>query len=125
MRQAGKLDRQILVERKVSTVDPVFGTAVVSWEALSFLPGSPPVPERYWAEVLDALPSRSEAVQQGLQVARNQSRIRMRWRDDIDSSMRITVFGDTNRMYQIVAGPAEIAGRKGMLEMVVERYSST
>lgn len=125
MRQAGRLDRQILVERLAEVGrDPDTNQPIIDYVPLSYLPGSPAVAERYWAEVLDNLPSTSEAVAQGLQVARNQSRIRMRWRDDIDSSMRITVFGDTNRVYQIVAGPAEIAGRKGMLEMVVERYSS-
>jgi head-tail adaptor len=88
------------------------------------LPGSPVVAERFWAEVQDALPSRSEAVTQGLAVARNQTRLRMRWRDDINSSMRVTVHGDSDTVYQIVGGPADIDGRKSMIEMVLEKYSS-
>ena len=119
-----KLNREITVERKVVTLDTVHGTDVVTWEPLSYLPGSPAVAERYRAEVQDALPSKSEAVTQGLAIARNQSRVRMRWRDDIDSSMRVTVHGDTDVLYQIVGGPAEIGGRKERIEFVIEKYST-
>lgn len=124
MIQAGKMDRQITIWRKQVTVDPTYGTELVDWVPLVALPGSPTIPERFWAEIQDALPSRSEAVTQGLLVARNQTRLRMRWRDDIDSSMRVTVHGDTDQIYQIVGGPADIAGRKGMIEMVLEKFSS-
>jgi len=125
MTRAGKFDRQITIEKKVVTGQGTqYGEDLVEWQPLSYLPGSPAVAERYWAEVQDAMPSRSEALQQGLPVARNQSRVRMRWRDDIDSSMRVTVHGDTDRVYQIVGGPAEISGRKQMLEFVIERYST-
>lgn len=120
--RAGQLDRQILVEKKVITQDPTYGTELISWAPLSTVSGQP---ERYWAEVQDALPSRAEAVTQGLTVARNQVRVRMRYRDDIDSSMRITVYGDAaNTVLQIVGGPAAIEGRKQFLEMVCERLSS-
>jgi SPP1 family predicted phage head-tail adaptor len=123
MSSAGKLNRQISIERKSVTQDATYGSDIVTWVPLSPI-GSPPVVERFWAEVQDALPSRSEAVTQGLAVARNQTRIRFRWRDDVDSSMRVTVHGDTDTVYQIVGGPAEIDGRKGMLEIVCERISS-
>ena len=122
--QAGKLDRQITIERKSVTSDPNYGTEVITWAPLSVLPGSPPVAERFWAEVQDVMPSRSESVLQGLAVARNQTRIRMRWRSDVTSAMRVIVHGDADVLYQIVGGPAEIRGRKTMLEMVCERYSS-
>ena len=122
--QAGKLDRQITIERKSVTVDPDYGTEVIAWTPLAVLPGSPPVAERFWAEVQDVMPSRSESVLQGLAVARNQTRIRIRWRADITSAMRVIVHGDADVLYQIVGGPAEIRGRKTMLEMVCERYSS-
>jgi head-tail adaptor len=124
MTQAGALQRQITVERKSVTQDPNYGTEIVEWVPLVVAPGSPQIAERFWAEVQDTLPSRSEAVLQGLTLARNQTRLRMRWRSDIDSSMRITIHGDTDRVMQIVGGPAEIHGRKGMIEMVLERYSS-
>ena len=121
---AGRLTRLITIERKQVTQDPQYGTEIITWVPLAVLPGSPAVAERFWAEVQDALPSRSESVLQGLAVARNQTRIRIRWRNDIDSSMRITVHGDTDVLYQIIGGPAEIRGRRIMLEMMCERYSS-
>jgi len=124
MTRAGSLDRQITIERKQVSIDPNFGTEIVTWIPLVAAPGSPAVAERFRAEVQDALPSRSEAVTQGLAIARNQSRLRMRWRDDIDSSMRVTVHGDSDTVYQIVGGPAEIDGRKERIEMVLEKYSS-
>ena len=122
--QAGKLDRQITIEQKSVTIDPDYGTEVITWVPLAVLPGSPVVAERFWAEVQDVMPSRSESVLQGLAVARNPTRIRVRWRADITSAMRVIVHGDTDVLYQIVGGPAEIRGRKTMLELVCERYSS-
>jgi head-tail adaptor len=122
--KAGALQRQITIERKQVTPDATYGTEVVTWEPLVALPGSPVVAERFWAEIQDVLPSRSEAVTQGLQMARNQTRLRMRWRSDVDSSMRVTVHGDSDTVYQIVGGPAEIEGRQERIEMMLERYSS-
>jgi SPP1 family predicted phage head-tail adaptor len=122
--RAGRMDRQVTIEKKETTQDPTYGTPIVTWVPLVALPGSPVVAERFWAEVQDALPSRSEAVTQGLAVARNQTRLRMRWRGDINSSMRVTVHGDSDVIYQIVGGPADIDGRKSMVEMVLEKYSS-
>lgn len=112
--QAGRLDRMISIEYKHVEPEAAYGTDVVTWQRL----------ETCAAEVQDALPSRAEAVQQGLAVARNQTRIRIRWRSDIDSSMRIIVHGDTDVVYQIVGGPAEVGGRKRMLELVCERFST-
>ena len=122
--RAGTLNREITIERKEVTQDASYGTEVVAWTPLAVLPGSPGVAERFWAEVQDVMPSRSESVQQGLAVARNQTRIRIRWRSDVTSAMRVIVHGDTDVLYQIVGGPAEIRGRRVMLEMVCERYTS-
>ena len=121
---AGTLNRLITIERKQVVQDASYGTEVITWVPLAVLPGSPAVAEKFWAEVQDVLPSRSESVQQGLALARNQTRIRIRWRNDIDSSMRITVHGDADVVYQIVGGPAEIRGRRRLLEMMCEKYSS-
>jgi head-tail adaptor len=121
--RAGQLDRQILIEKQSTTTEGTYGTAVVTWVPLSTVNGQP---ERYWAEVQDALPSRSEAVTQGLAVARNQVRIRFRYRSDVDSSMRVTVYGGSggDQVMQIVGGPAMVGGRKELTEIVCERYSS-
>ena len=124
MTRAGSMSRQITIEKKQVTVDSTYGTELVAWVPLVAEAGSPTVAVRFWAEVQDALPSRSEAVTQGLAMARNQSRLRMRWRSDVTSAMRVIVHGDTDVTYSIVGGPAEIDGRKSMIELVLERYSS-
>lgn len=122
--QPAKLDRRATFERRTVTQDAVYGTDVITWVPVAYLPGSPQIAERFWVGLQDMLPSRSEAVKQGLAQARNQTRLRMRWRADIDSSQRVTVHGDTDVVYQIVAGPAEIDGRKGGLELVLEKYTT-
>jgi head-tail adaptor len=82
------------------------------------------VAERFCVQIVDSLPSRSEMQQQQLVVSKNQSVLRMRYRDDIDSSMRILLHGDgEDVIYQIIGGPAMI-GRKEWLEMTIEKYSA-
>lgn len=120
----GRQTRQITIERKQVTLDPEYGTQITTWVPLVAQAGSPTIAERFDAEVQDILPSRSEAVLQGLAQNRLQTRLRMRWRDDVDSSMRVTVHGDTDRIYSIISGPVEFGGRKEQIEMVLERYSS-
>lgn len=123
--RAGSLDRLITIERKQVTRDPDFGTEIVTWVPLVAAPGSPVVGERFRAEVQDALPSRAESVTMGLAVARNQVRVRFRYRDDVDSSMRVLLHGDgADQVLQIVGGPAMVQGRKELTEIVCERISS-
>lgn len=112
--KAGKLNRRVSIEYKSITVDATYGTQSVSWVLL----------ETVWAEVQDVMPSRSESVRLGMQVARDQTRIRMRYRNDITPDMRIVVHGDSDVVHQIVGGPAEIGGRKVGIEIVCERYST-
>ena len=109
----GQLDRRISIEKKVVSKDPDYGTEVIAWALLA----AP------WANVQDVLPSRSESVQQGLETARNQVRIRFRYRSDVTSAMRIIIRGATDRVLQIVGGPAEL-GRHEYTEIVCEAYSS-
>jgi head-tail adaptor len=123
--RAGELDRQVTVQRKSVTIDTTYGTEVVTWIPLSLLPGSPEVAERFWAQVLDVLPSKAETVLRAdLAIARNPVRVRMRWRDDIDSSMRIVVHDDTDRTLQIIAGPAALGGRKDGIELMCEEVTT-
>lgn len=128
MTQSGRQDRLIIIERPVKGGDPDYGTETVTWVPLEAEAGSPTVPIPFYAEVEDVLPSRSESVTLGLQVARNQTRIRMRYRNDVTSECRVTIVGDgdevPDRLCSIVGGPAEIGGRRDRIEFVVERYSS-
>lgn len=104
------LDRRVTIQRKVVTQDASYGSEVVTWGVLAVV----------WAELRDVPPGRSETIRQGLQQARNQTRVRMRYRADVDSSMRIV---DGTRVLQIIGGPAEL-GRREFLEVMTEAYST-
>jgi head-tail adaptor len=120
---SGKFDELIEIQYQHTTQDSTYGTEVINWLPLVVEPGSPTVAAPVFADWQDVMPSRSEAVKQGLDVARNQSRVRIPYRGDVDSSMRIVRKGTPDVVYSIVGGPA-IIGRREQLEMVVERYSS-
>jgi len=119
----GKFDRQITVEKKSVVKDDTYGSQTVTWVPLVYEPGSPQVAMRFWANVQDSIPSKDESVQQHLAIAKQQTRLRMRYRDDIDSSMRIIVHGNGDTIYNIVGGPAMI-GRKELIEMMLEKFST-
>lgn len=103
-------DRRVRLERPVQTLDAVYGSPVITWELVATVA----------AEWVELRPSRSEAVRQGLESARNQVRVRFRWRADVDSAMRVVADGVP---FNIVGGPAEL-GRREYLELVCERYST-
>lgn len=110
--QVGNLDTRMRIEQKSVTQDATYGTEVISWVPLVTV----------WAEVMDVLPSRQQAEQTRaqLQVATQRSRVRMRYRTDVDSTMRCIIGGIA---HHIVSGPAEI-GRHEYMELVIERYST-
>jgi len=114
--RAADLNHRVLIERKVVAQDPSYGTETVTWATVATL----------WANVQDVLPSRSEAVNNGLATATSQARVRMRYRTDIDSAMRMTINRPTPVVYQIISGPAELTqyGRHGWIEFMVERSST-
>ena len=111
--RAGTLDSQIRIERKVVTRDPDYNTEVVTWAEFATV----------WAEVRDVLPSRSESVQQSVDIAQRPSRVRMRYLAGITPDMRVVLLDDGNRPAAIVAGPAEIGRREG-IELMVTAYST-
>lgn len=120
----GLFNREITIQKRQVAKDSTFGTDVVTWVPLSVLAGSPEVAERFAAEVTDLQATRAEAeVRGGLILARNQVRVRMRWRGDVDSTMRVIVHGDTDRTLQIIGGPAEYGGRKQGIELMCEEIS--
>lgn len=127
---AGELDRVVRIDRKAVPGDAAyvapdskFGSENVRWVPLVVLPGSPAIAATLWAQIEDALPSRAESVLQGLAVARDQSRVRMRWLDGVDSTMRIVEMDGRQRTLQIIGGPAEL-GRREFMELMCEQYSS-
>jgi head-tail adaptor len=114
--RAGQLDRRITIQRPVDVVDPVYGPQEGGWENL--------LPLRIPANKKDALPSKTESVTNGgLQMSNSPARIRIRYRKDITSDMRVIVHDEDDRIYQISSTPAEI-GRREWIEFTVARYSS-
>lgn len=103
---AGTLDRLILIERP--DVDDTFrGAGAGQWIPV----------DQVWADVQDSLPSKGE-VGGGATMLTRPARVRMRYRDDIDSTMR---FVDGDRVLVITAGPAVI-GRRAGLEFMTAEY---
>lgn len=85
-----------------------------------------------WAHVQDILPSRAAVATEAIQITARPTRIRMHWRDDITSAMRIVLgsLGQTDdppsadrRVLKIIAGPAELGRRQG-IELMAEDYST-
>lgn len=111
--RAGQLDRRVTIERP-QAIDGDYGPQPGGWAVLA---------SRVPAQVQDALPSKSETVEHGMQVATRPARLRMRYLRGITSDMRIILHGDTDEIFQIVGGPAEL-GRREWLEMTIEQYST-
>jgi len=107
--QAGSLNRRIAFERKLRPTGR--GNAgKETWEPVATV----------WAEVMDMLPSRGERLSDGMTMTNRPARVRLRYRGDITSDMRI-IYG--TRTMQIIAGPAELGRREG-LELIAEGYST-
>lgn len=105
---------RIRIEARGPSKDPDYGTPLpVSWVLVA----------EVWAEIVDALPSRSEAVKNGLRLATDSARIRIRMRPGITSAMRVVELTGRRRTFQIVGGPAVLIGNTDM-EFSVEGYSS-
>lgn len=107
---AGKLDRRITFEERQTTQDATYGTQMVTWADVVTV----------WAQVQDILPSRAEGVESNINMSRRPCRVRIRFREDLDSTMRIDFNG---RKLRIVSGPVEM-GRREALEFVAEEMTT-
>jgi len=108
-----ELNTQARIEYKTTSQDSAYGTEVVTWALLGVR----------WCHLQDVMQGRSESVVNGLEMAKNQTRCRLNYCTDIDSSMRITVNRPSPTTYQIVSGPA-ILGDKERIEVMLEKVSS-
>ncbi len=104
------LNKRCRVEYPVTAKDPIYGSTVTTWQLKAVL----------WCSIQDVLPSRSEKIKNGLAIGAKQARLRIRYRKDLDSSMRIVIDGIT---YQIISDFAEL-GNKEYSEAMIERYTS-
>lgn len=126
---AGKYDTQVTFYKKVPSYDSTYGEQSPNWTPVEYEPGSPLVAKKFWAELQPVLPSRSEAVMQGVSMQSDKVRLRMRWRSDITSNMRVDVHGTgvPDKIYEVVSGPVEVVaeGRRRVLELMLERFSTS
>ena len=113
--KAGTLDKQIrLLAYEVIGRDPEYNTEVKDWREVATA----------WAQVQDVLPSKAESVQDSVEIKERPSRIRLRYMAGIRPDMRVVivgVFGEPDRVCEIVAGPAEL-GRRDGIELLVKDY---
>lgn len=103
------------MQYKSVTQDASYGTETVVWNDLKTVS----------CEFVDMLPSKSEAVINGaIDVATIRTRVRMRYRNDIDTTMRLkTKISSITHYYQLISGPSIINQGRHM-EFIAERYSS-
>ncbi|KQO52667.1 phage head completion protein [Sphingomonas sp. Leaf257] len=106
---ASMLDRRVIVQR----LDQ--GKGFSDAGSRRWTPIGGPIP----AQVQDVLPSRGEAVDQGMTTTTRRARVRMRYRADITNQMRLVMGA---RIMQIVTVPVEI-GRRDGIEFMVEDYT--
>lgn len=126
MPRAGSLDTEIAVQKlREPPSQDAYGRPIQNWDPFEYAVGSPSVAQRYWAEVQDVLPSRQEAVAQGLVVGRRQTRIRFRYVVGITSAMQILVYRDdgVTETHSIIGGPS-VLGRNQFVEILTERATS-
>lgn len=112
--RAGDLDRRITIQRPGVVDDPLYGPQPGGWEDVA---------ARVPAQVRDDLPSNSESVQGGLIQAGRPARVRIRYMAGLSSDMRIVLHNDTDEVFQITGGPAEI-GRREWIEFTIKAFST-
>lgn len=96
--------------------DPEYGTPLPA--AWTPLPGG-----EVWAEIKDVMPSKGESEDEGLQLVRGATRVRIRYREDITAAMRIVELTGRKRALSIITEPAALFNNSE-LEFMAERFSS-
>lgn len=115
--ESGQFDARVTISRPAPVDDPLYGPQPGGWEVVA---------ARVPAQLLDALPSKSERTDGAVKVAERPARLRMRYMTGITSDMKVTLHdgadasGDID--FQIAGGPA-VVGRRQWLELSVKAYS--
>lgn len=107
---AGKLDRRVTILTRAETIDPTYGTKQVAWTPLATV----------WANIQDIVPSRGERLADGIEIANRPCRVRLRYRTDVNSTMRLQ-YG--NRQLRIITQPAELGFKDG-IEFIAESLTT-
>ncbi len=116
---ASERDQMVRIEHPIAD-DSFDGAGSGSWQPVGL----------EWVGIVDALPSRSEQLAEGISITSRPARVRMRFRDGVTTAMRLvllrwdgTAWVPAARIMQIVSGPAVLGRREG-LEFMVEDYSA-
>ncbi|UOD30706.1 head-tail adaptor protein [Massilia violaceinigra] len=104
----------VTIEQLVDETESVYGTGVRQWA---------PLLVRYWANVQDELPSRSESTENGLEGAVQRTRLRMQGAGAVTVKMRAILHSRGDRVMQIIAGPAQLDDQMH-IEFRLEGYSN-
>lgn len=113
--RAGKYRHLCRIEAPVAAKDATYGAATPTWSTVA---------DRVWCEKQDVLPARAESQGSALVLSRQPARLRMRYRTDVDSAMRIVMLTPGGEViHQIIGGPAEL-GHQEQIELLIERISS-
>lgn len=104
MIQPGSLDERITIEQRTGSQNSDSGAYTYSWATLATV----------WADVYEVMGGESWA--QGLDIASHPISVTIRYRDDLDSAMRVVWRGET---YRITRGPVEM-GRREATRLVCE-----
>ena len=111
-----RLDEQVTIEQRTVEKDPEYGTDIKGSEAWV------PVAAAIWANVQDQLPSRGESTSNGVTTAVTRTRLRIQNDNRITTAMRVVLHGKSDRVMQIIAGPALLDDRRHT-EYILEGYS--
>lgn len=104
-----RYDRQLTIQQPVRVRDPKYGTYAITWQNVATV----------WAEVKDSLPSRAESFADGIEMSQRPCRVRIRYRDDIRTDMRLLYRGRTLRIMSM----AEY-GRRDAIELMAVEFST-
>lgn len=107
---------RVRIEYPVAGVDPTYQTPTVTWTLLQ--PNG-----MAWAEMVDKLPSRDEATLDTIALSKIRTRLRFRYRTDLDAAMRFIIMRPNETVWAIIGGPAML-GNKSQVEFLCEKVSS-
>lgn len=107
-REAGALDVRVQIQHKVVVREPTYGGETVAWTALATV----------WAQVIESATD-GEAERTAQAAYARPSRVRMRWRADVDPTMRLLL--PTGRLLQITG--TAMVGRKQWLDLACQEWA--
>lgn len=110
----GKLNRRCRFERPITTHD-AYGAPESTWQVFG----------TYWCNLTDVLPYREETIRNGIQSVKQRVRLRVRYAPmalTITPDFRVIIMRQTETIYSIIGGPAEVGDRDG-IEFMLEESS--